>query len=153
MLAPQYNVKMEAVLGEGGYATIYKARCTKEGALYAVKHLRLTADPDAIKEVQNEAKTMTKLQGHPNVLQLLAVAFAGPAGQETDGFLLLHYCPATLLDVMQHSNFWLPEPLILQVFRDVCHAVDGMHMGLNPPMAHRCDKTTARIWGHAPAAD
>lgn len=68
---------MESVLGEGGYATIYKARCMESGNLYAVKHLRLTADAEAIKEVQNEAKTMTKLQGHPNVLQLLAVAFAG----------------------------------------------------------------------------
>lgn len=35
---------------------------------------------------------MAKLRGHPNILRLHAVAFAGPKGQETDGFFLLDYC-------------------------------------------------------------
>ncbi len=35
---------------------------------------------------------MAKLRGHPNILRLHAVAFAGPKGAETDGFFLLDYC-------------------------------------------------------------
>jgi hypothetical protein len=54
------------------------------------QHLRL--DRDNIGEVQREAKTMAKLRGHPNILRLHAVAFAGPKGSETDGFFLLDYC-------------------------------------------------------------
>ncbi len=30
-------------------------------------------------------------QGHPNILKLHAVAFAGPQGAETDGFMLLDF--------------------------------------------------------------
>lgn len=35
---------------------------------------------------------MARLRGHPNILRLHAVAFAGPKGAETDGFFLLDYC-------------------------------------------------------------
>lgn len=35
---------------------------------------------------------MAKLRGHPNILRLHAVAFAGPKGAESDGFFLLDYC-------------------------------------------------------------
>lgn len=56
----------------------------------SAQHLRL--DRDNIGEVQREAKTMAKLRGHPNILRLHAVAFAGPKGSETDGFFLLDYC-------------------------------------------------------------
>lgn len=55
-----------------------------------LQHLRL--DQENIGEVQREAKTMAKLRGHPNILRLHAVAFAGPKGAETDGFFLLDYC-------------------------------------------------------------
>jgi AP2-associated kinase len=75
-------------------------------------------------------------QGHPNILNLLAVAFAGPAGAETDGFMLLDYCPTTLLEVMQRSNFVLDDFLVYEVFQDVTWAVAHMHK-CNPPLAHR----------------
>lgn len=39
---------------------------------------------------------MAKLRGHPNILRLHAVAFAGPKGAESDGFFLLDYCVSAL---------------------------------------------------------
>jgi AP2-associated kinase len=55
--------------------------------------------------VQREAKTMAKLRGHPNILRLHAVAFAGPKGAETDGFFLLDYCVS-----QQLVEGWQPTP-------------------------------------------
>lgn len=80
---------------QGGFASIYKSRDSTTGLYFALKHMRLNADSDAIREVQHEAKTMAKLKGHPNILRLYAVSFAGPTGQETDGFMLLEYCPVS----------------------------------------------------------
>ena len=78
-----------------------------------------------------------QLKGHPNVLRLLAVAFAGPSGAETDGFMLLDYCPLTLLDVMQRCSFNLDNYLLFEVFSEMCYAVAHMH-SQDPPVAHRC---------------
>jgi serine/threonine protein kinase len=74
----QYQLRVESLLGEGGFASIYRVRDVATGAPFALKHLRLQADADAIKEVQHEAKVMAKLRGHPNILRMHTVAFAGP---------------------------------------------------------------------------
>lgn len=55
-------------------------------------HPRLASragDPERVTEVQREAKTMARLRGHPYVLRLHAVSFAGPKGAETDGFFVM----------------------------------------------------------------
>ncbi|GLC50517.1 hypothetical protein PLESTB_000388400 [Pleodorina starrii] len=136
VLVGQFSVKVEALIGEGGFATIYRCVDIKSGHTFALKHLRLGADGEAIKEVQQEAKTMARLKGHPNILRLHAVAFAGPKGGETDGFMLLDLCPLTLLEVMQRANFALDDFLVYEVFQDVVWAVAHMHK-CNPPLAHR----------------
>lgn len=124
-------------MSAGGFACIYKVRDVNTGQLYALKHLRLQADAEALVEVQKEAKTMAKLRGHPNVLRLHAVAFAGPKGAETDGFMLLDYCYTTLIDQMQTCHFNLDDATVLEVFYCVCQGVAHMHRQ-KPPMAHRC---------------
>ena len=132
----QSQVRVETLLGEGGFACIYKVRDVNTGQLFALKHLRLQADADALVEVQKEAKTMANLRGHPNVLRLHAVAFAGPKGAETDGFMLLDFCYMTLIDYMQACSFQLDDASLLEVFSCVCQGVAHMHRQ-NPPMAHR----------------
>jgi hypothetical protein len=78
-----------APVGSGGYADIYRTTELSSGARYALKHLRLGGEPALIAAVQAEAKAQARLRGHPNVLRLHAVAFAGPRGAESDGFFLL----------------------------------------------------------------
>jgi len=131
-----YTVRVESLVGEGGLATVYRAVSVANGQPFALKHLRLMADSDAIKDVQMESKHMAKFKGHPNIVQLHSVAFAGPSGAETDGFMLLEYCPGTLLELMQRSNFNLDDLTVFTVFSEVCNAVAHMHRQ-NPPVAHR----------------
>lgn len=132
----QFQLRVDALLGQGGYADIYRVRDAVTGQQFALKHLRLQGDLEHIEEVQREAKIMAKLRGHPNILRLHAVAFAGPKGGETDGFFLMDYCPGTLLELMQRQNFQLSDQAILEVFSCVVQAVAHMHKQ-NPPMAHR----------------
>ncbi|KAF6255608.1 serine/threonine protein kinase 7 [Scenedesmus sp. NREL 46B-D3] len=130
------TVLCEALLGSGGYADIYRVTDTADGATYALKHLRLAGDPQLIVEVQREAKTQARLKGHPNVLRLHAVAFAGPKGGETDGFFLLDFCPGNLLDLLARHSFVLEQRTVLHIFGCVARAVGHMH-AQKPPMAHR----------------
>ncbi|WIA38907.1 hypothetical protein OEZ86_005060 [Tetradesmus obliquus] len=130
------TVLCESLLGSGGYADIYRVTDLASGATYALKHLRLNGDPTLIQEVQREAKTQARLKGHPNVLRLHAVAFAGPRGGETDGFFLLDFCPGNLLDLLARHNYLLEQATALHIFGCVARAVAHMH-AQSPPMAHR----------------
>lgn len=80
--------------------------------------------------------TQARLKGHPNVLRLHAVAFAGPRGGETDGFFLLDFCPGNLLDLLARHNYLLEQATALHIFGCVARAVAHMH-AQSPPMAHR----------------
>jgi serine/threonine protein kinase len=53
-------VRVEAVLGRGGWSTIYRA-AGDDGRLYALKHLALAGDAEHIGHVQREAKTMARV--------------------------------------------------------------------------------------------
>jgi AP2-associated kinase len=132
----EYHVKLEAALGDGGFACVYRARDMKENKVFAMKHLRLAGNPEASLEVQLEAKTMAKLRGHPNILYLHAVAFAGPKGAETDAFMLLDLCPQTLLFKLQSSHNQMDDLTIVEAFGDILQGVAHMHSH-NPPYTHR----------------
>jgi AP2-associated kinase len=68
---------------------------------------------------------------------LVATAFAGPEGAETDGFMLLEFCPGTLLELLQHAPVKLLDELtVYSVFSEICKAVSHMHSQV-PPLAHR----------------
>ncbi len=59
VMVGQHSVRVEAVLGEGGFSTVYRTTSPKEGSVgqpFALKHIRLAADTDAIKEVQQEVR-------------------------------------------------------------------------------------------------
>lgn len=47
-----YTVRVEALVGEGGFATIYRAVDPASHEVYAVKHFRLSGDPEAERDVQ-----------------------------------------------------------------------------------------------------
>ncbi|KAJ9525971.1 hypothetical protein QJQ45_009348 [Haematococcus lacustris] len=91
---------------------------------------------DSIAEIQQEAIVMAKLSGHKNILSMHAIAFAGAPGKETDGYMLLDYCPSTLLEAMQKASFMLDDFFVYEVFSEVCQAVAHMHRQ-KPPLAHR----------------
>ncbi|MEW5309995.1 MAG: hypothetical protein WDW38_001831 [Sanguina aurantia] len=138
LMVGQHNVRVEALVGEGGYASIYKVVDNTSGAVFALKHVKMQAESDgeSYAEVQQEAKAMEHLKGHPNILRLHAVAYAGAAGAVTDAYMLLEFCPITLHDVMQRFNQNLDDLLVFEVFSEVCRAVAHMH-AQSPPITHR----------------
>lgn len=49
-----YTVKVEAHLGDGGFAVIYRARDASSSALYALKHVRMAGEPEALADCRME---------------------------------------------------------------------------------------------------
>eukprot|EP00803_Ostreobium_quekettii_P003254 evm.model.scf_876.3 EVM.evm.TU.scf_876.3 scf_876:14273-18197(-) len=130
-----YRLKVEAHLGEGGFASIYRVKDLASGELFALKHLRL-GSKETVEMVRHEAKVMNRLKGHPNVLRLISVAFGGEAGAETDAYMLLDLCPDNLFRYLQRKDFKVTDARLLEIFGAVCSAVAEMH-SLEPPLTHR----------------
>lgn len=131
----QYRLKVEAHLGEGGFASIYRVKDVASGESFALKHIRL-GSKETVDMVRHEAKVMNKLKGYANVLRLISVAFGGDQGAETDAYMLLDLCTDNLYRFMQRHDFTLPDATLLDIFFAVCNAVGEMHRQ-EPPLAHR----------------
>ncbi|KAK9835144.1 hypothetical protein WJX81_001027 [Elliptochloris bilobata] len=131
-----YTCKVDAHLGDGGFATIYRVRDNSGGAAYALKHIRLAGEVDARAECDTEVETMKQLRGHPNILTLRAVAYAGPKGADQEAFLLLDLCRDSLVNYMQERSGQLSNGDVFTIFHSIAKAVAVMHHQ-SPPLAHR----------------
>ena len=49
-----YTIRVEAHLGDGGFATIYRARDTSTMTAFALKHVRMGGEPDAVADCHTE---------------------------------------------------------------------------------------------------
>lgn len=139
-----YTIRPETMIGEGGFATIYKVRDSTSGAVYALKHMHLMGDKDAIADCQTEVETLKRLREVPTVLTLRAVAYAGMKGQEQEAFLLLDMCHDNLVSYLGKRDSQLPDSQVITIFHAVCKAVAAMHH-CDPPLAHRYAGMTQRL--------
>lgn len=105
-------MRVEALLGEGGFASVYRVQdvtTQKVGGLasvcymacwsslasstdasgylqmLALKHSRMGADPEAVAHVKKEIAIMKVLRSGDNILTLRSVAFTGPTDQVSHG--------------------------------------------------------------------
>lgn len=131
-----YSVRVDALLAEGGFATVYRVQDVTTQKMLALKHARMGGDPEAIAHVKKEVAIMKVLRGGANILTLRSVAFSGPTNQETEAFMVMDLCDGTLVNVLDAAQGTLPDKAILKIIADVCSALAHMH-GQNPPIAHR----------------
>ncbi len=52
-----YSVRVEAHLGDGGFAAIYRVRDMNTSSAFALKHMRLGADPEALRDCHIEVSS------------------------------------------------------------------------------------------------
>ncbi|KAI9230686.1 MAG: kinase-like domain-containing protein, partial [Piptocephalis tieghemiana] len=119
---PGSTLHVQAQLGAGTYGTVYSAKCTQTGRMYAVKHVP--------QQGEREIRLHRRCSGHPNILTLHH-AFQDP---RVPGWLLqLDYCPEG------------------DLFHRIASGSKGEDQGLDPEEARRlfigvCD---AVAWCHA----
>jgi serine/threonine-protein kinase len=118
------------LLGVGGMAEIFKARCTGPGGFQrtvVVKRIlpANTADPAFVRMFVSEAKILGLLH-HPNVIQ--AYDFGESGGTL---FLVLEYVDgpslADTVSVLKEAGRLMPIAVACQIAHDVCRALDHVH--------------------------
>lgn len=159
-----FQVRVESLVGEGGFASIYRVVDLGRKSTLALKHFRpgcvacrvwvnaspalqarrgpkplpsprlSRGDPDAVQSIYKEIGLMAELAACPHVLSLVAAEFT--AGEE-EANVLLEYCQTNLANFLhgrQGQALALGEAL--DIFEPVCLAVQAMH-SLVPATAHR----------------
>eukprot|EP00887_Chlorella_sp_A99_P007529 scaffold2.g7529.t1 len=132
----QHALDVGALLGSGGFADVYRALDTTTGRSVALKHFRLSGDPEAVRAVQTEVAIMKALRDCPYIVHLVGVAYSGPPGAEVEAVVLMDLAAQPLPSVLAQLGPRLDEATLLRVFLHVCRAVQAMH-ALDPPVVHR----------------
>lgn len=130
--------RIEAEIGRGGMASVYKATCidrVQKGKVVALKVPApdLLADEETAARFIQEIEVSQRLTGqHPNIVQTLGYAiFEDPhTGQELYA-LVLEYLPGvSLAQILAHFKIrdeLLYPDIILKVLRPVCQALACAH--------------------------
>jgi len=120
-----YNrYRVEAFLGRGGMAEVYKVWDSQKAVYLAIKVLRedLAQDKIFLRRFQREAQTLSHLE-HPYIVRFY--------GLERDGdltFMVMDYIEGTTLRKMIFdSDVALPHEKILNVIRSICSALHYAH--------------------------
>lgn len=121
----QRFLKVESPIGEGGFANIYRVKDCSTGQLFALKHIILGCEKEK-QSIKEEAKIMSKVKGHKNILNLIAVSFGNERGKD-EAFMLLDLCTDNLYDFMKRNDFKLSNEKIFEIFYSICQAVKYLH--------------------------
>jgi protein kinase len=81
--------------GTGSFGTVWKARRRADGALVAIKELRLVEE----KALQRSEVAIARSIAHPN-----ALGIAATVEQKGRTFLIMDFCACTLLDCIKRSS-------------------------------------------------
>ena len=132
------QLRVGDLLGEGGYAFVYKAEDMETGAIFALKRM-LMQDEENIGLADLEIDIMKKLAGKAFVIQLLGSTKRKiDQPRATEYFVLMELCTGgSLMDLItrRHKEKF-KEPQLCSIFYQIVVAVSHLHK-MKPPVAHR----------------
>ena len=140
--------RIDAVIGSGGFAWVYKGYDPELDIPVAVKILKpqYAGDESFESRFRREASTAAKLR-HPNIIRILAV------GRQDDAvYFVMDFLPSALDDRLRIMGT-LPEPLLIRLGMDVSAALAFAH---REGVIHRDIKTDNILFdehGNAIVAD
>jgi tetratricopeptide (TPR) repeat protein/TolB-like protein len=125
---PRYRI--EAMIGEGGMGTVYKAYDRDLDRVVALKLLRaeLTADTDAMRRFKQELLLASKIS-HKNILRIHDLGDAGGIK-----FISMAFVEGEDLHAVLKREGKLPLDRVLSIARQLCGALEAAH---NEGVVHR----------------
>ncbi|GBM11803.1 Cyclin-G-associated kinase [Araneus ventricosus] len=133
------KLRVKRVIAEGGFGYVFVAQDISTGKEYALKRL-LAGDNDASRSILREIKFLTKLSGHPYIIQFYAAASIEKEHSEhgkAEYLILTELCTGgPLMDALNARQSPLSCAQVIQIFYQTCSAVQHMH-SQSPPIIHR----------------
>jgi predicted Ser/Thr protein kinase len=114
---------IQEVLGRGGMGVVYKGIDTSLERDVAIKMMdvMIASDPNFMKRFQSEARALAKLQ-NPNIVTVFAL-------RETEFgvCIVMEFVKGKTLADLLKQGMPLPIPRVVNIFRQVCSALDHAH--------------------------
>jgi len=116
------ELKLDQVLGEGAYGTVYKGRW--KSSEVAIKKLKVQKFSDgALEEFRREAEIMFQLGNESDhIVRLKKICLESP-----NYSLVMELMPKGSLYEVLHNNQDLPWPVRYQIALDIAHGLDTLH--------------------------
>src|SRR3984893_111132 len=125
--------ELQARLGHGGMAEVWKARDTQLQRYVAIKllHANLQADPDFVARFQREAQAIASLR-HPNIVQIhdFQVSLPPESPAPTPYMVMTYIEGPTLANYIASTSQQekIPSPVeVVSIFTSISLAVDYAH--------------------------
>lgn len=127
--AGEYEV--EAVIGRGGFGTVYKAihPVIEKPAAVKVLERQYSSNPDMLARFISEARAVNRI-GHKNIVDIFSFGVL-PDGRH---YYVMELLEGVVLDSYLHDHGQLPVEEALPILRAVARAVDAAH---GAGIAHR----------------
>jgi eukaryotic-like serine/threonine-protein kinase len=118
---------LQALVGEGGTSTVYKASHPAHGQV-AVKVLRdkLRQDPTAVKRFVREAEFGQRVT-HPNIIRTIEFGEAPTSGGMMVHYLVIEWAPGEILEKYAKRQAPLPANEVAAIMTQICAAVQAAH--------------------------
>eukprot|EP01127_Copromyxa_protea_P000452 TRINITY_DN1036_c0_g1_i1.p1 TRINITY_DN1036_c0_g1~~TRINITY_DN1036_c0_g1_i1.p1 ORF type:complete len:1863 (-),score=380.38 TRINITY_DN1036_c0_g1_i1:23-5611(-) len=153
MVNIEQEVQIGGKLGEGGFATVFKATLDKRYVAVKILHTRKSKKPNlteedleaerqklivALSEFRREVKIMSTTK-HPNLVNLIGYTLQDPPA------MVLEFIPhGDLQDLLsKHVNDPLSMALRLRFAWDIARGLEFMH-SVDPPLVH-CDLKSPNV--------
>jgi len=121
ILGDRYRV--DALIGEGGLALVYRGTDLVLGRTVAIKILRpeYARDPEIVARFRSEARSAARLN-HPNIVQIF------DTGEEDETYyLVMEYLPEPDLKRIFEHYAPLPRHKVIDVIAQCCRALNYAH--------------------------
>eukprot|EP00761_Pharyngomonas_kirbyi_P014669 gb/GECH01014699.1/.p1 GENE.gb/GECH01014699.1/~~gb/GECH01014699.1/.p1 ORF type:complete len:305 (+),score=61.60 gb/GECH01014699.1/:1-915(+) len=136
-------------IGEGGFSFVFKVLGAHDSKEYAVK--RLFVHENEQKQLARWEINVHNAFNHDNVMPLIDHDFIEEPDNSQALLLMPYYDDGTLshwLAELERENRHIPERLILQIFQQICSAVQCLHQH-EPAWAHYDIKPlNVLLWGN-----
>ena len=118
--------KITDVLGKGGMSVVYKANWVVLKKIVAVKtmHSHLVSDTNALLRFKQEAQAAIALD-HANVIKVYHFGITG--GDDSKPYIVMDFVEGESLSERIKRDKRLPVTEALQIFAQVCNALDHAH--------------------------
>jgi serine/threonine protein kinase/GTPase SAR1 family protein len=118
----------EKNFASGGFGNIFRG--TMNGQVVVAKELKPEKVKEGFSEFQHETSLMSRLQAHPNIVQLFGIMLRPMR-------MIVEFCPeGDLLHALRAGHLKNNDALCYKVAVDICSGMAFLH-SQNPPLAHR----------------
>lgn len=123
------DYRLGAILGQGGFGAVYKAKDVKLDRDIAIKFLKSSKDPHHKMLFEREAKAIAALGKHPNIVQIYAW------GEHNEySYFALEYVQSSVLDMMEEHAEGLP---VHDALRIIAQCAEGLSYAHKKGILHR----------------